>query len=150
MSMEVYLVQHADSKSKEEDPERPITDKGRADAQKVAARIATYVKVNAVLHSPKKRARQTAEIFASSLDSALKEVEGLKPLDDPRIAAHLIGGMEESVMLVGHLPHLSALASLLIAGDETTDAIAFRNSAVVCIAKEEKWRIKWILTPEIA
>ena len=34
--MNLYLVQHAEAKPKQEDPGRPLTDKGYADIEKTA------------------------------------------------------------------------------------------------------------------
>ncbi len=35
--MELYLVQHGEAKSKAEDPQRPLTQRGREDVARVAA-----------------------------------------------------------------------------------------------------------------
>lgn len=146
--MELYLVQHAEAKSKEEDPERGLTTKGKDEAGHVAARTAKLIKINTVKHSPKLRAKQTADIFAGHLHASSVEVEGLKPLDDPEVANAMVGLSDENVMLVGHLPHLNRLASLLLTGDAEADAVSFTMGAVVCLEKEEKWRLKWIFTPQ--
>ncbi|MFH1393602.1 MAG: phosphohistidine phosphatase SixA [Candidatus Micrarchaeota archaeon] len=148
--MEVYLVQHGKAKSEEEDPERPLSEVGEADVEKVASKAAALGLRCRVFHSPKLRAKQTADIFASRLKSGAKEVEGLKPMDEPNTALDFIQSQDDSLMLVGHLPHMSKLASLLVAGNENADIVAFRMGAVVCLEKGEKWRIKWILTPELA
>jgi phosphohistidine phosphatase len=147
--MELYLVQHGKAKKEEEDPERPLAEIGREEVEKVAARAAGLIKVGSVRHSPKLRAKQTAEIFASKLGAPAMETEGLKPLDEPKIARDLVEGQDENLMLVGHMPHMNRLASLLVAGDENADIVSFRMGAIVCLEREEKWRVKWILTPEL-
>jgi len=147
-NMELYLVQHAEAKSKEDDPERGLTTKGKDEAGHVAARTAKLIKVHTVKHSPKLRARQTADIFAGHLHASSAEAEGLKPLDDPEIARKMIESSDENLMLVGHLPHMNKLASLLLAGDAEADAVSFTMGAVVCLEKEEKWRVKWIFIPQ--
>jgi phosphohistidine phosphatase len=38
--MNVYLVQHAEAMSKEVDPDRPLSERGRRDAEQVAAMAA--------------------------------------------------------------------------------------------------------------
>ena len=64
--MQVYLVQHGLAKSKDEDPERPLTAVGREEVERVArAAAAVAVRPAAILHSGKARAEQTAEIFAA-------------------------------------------------------------------------------------
>jgi phosphohistidine phosphatase SixA len=36
----LYLVQHGDAKSEAEDPERPLTERGRSDVARLAALLA--------------------------------------------------------------------------------------------------------------
>jgi phosphohistidine phosphatase len=65
--MKLYLVQHGKAKTKEESPDRPLTDEGKAASEKTACFAAEQarVSVNAVLHSGKTRTRDTAEIMAA-------------------------------------------------------------------------------------
>lgn len=66
--MKLYLVQHGEAKRKEEDPSRPLTNKGIKDAEKVAKYISKLeVKAKKIFHSGKLRAKQTAEIYAKHL-----------------------------------------------------------------------------------
>lgn len=149
--MELYLVQHGESKSKDEDPERPLTNQGREKVGQVARKTAEAgIKVSRILHSDKLRAKQTAEIFAQHLSptSGIEEVEGLAPLDDPEKAESLVESAEGALMLVGHLPHLSRLASTLILGEPEKEIIKFRMGGVVClVCVEEGWRVSFALTP---
>lgn len=108
--MEVYLVQHGESKSDAEDPTRPLTDRGREEVNAVARYVATLgIEVAQVFHSGKLRAKQTAELFAQHVvvPKGITEWEGLGPLDDPVKAEHLVAQAEGPLMIVGHLPHLS-------------------------------------------
>ena len=152
--MEVYLVQHGEAKPESEDPERPLTATGRAEAESVAGHAAASgIQVARILHSGKLRARQTAEILAGHLTptEGLSEHQGLSPLDDPREAKLLVEQAERPVMLVGHLPHLSRLAAALISGDPENEVIRFRMAGVVCLGLSDAgWAVNWILTPEIA
>ena len=147
--MELYLVQHGEAKKEEEDPERSLTNKGKEEVNHVAAHTAKFVKIHTIMHSPKLRAVQTADIFAGHNHAHSMEAEGLKPLDDPEIARNMIESQDKNLMLVGHLPHMNKLASLLLTGNQDADIISFTMSAVVCLEKEEKWRLKWIFTPEL-
>jgi phosphohistidine phosphatase len=54
-------------------------------------------------------------------------------------------------MLVGHLPHLSRLASLLLTGSADNAVINFKNSGFGCLERDEDnhWGITWILPPGI-
>ncbi|RLC73076.1 MAG: phosphohistidine phosphatase SixA, partial [Chloroflexi bacterium] len=136
-----------------EDPQRPLTDRGREEVERVAQRAAEAgIRISRILHSGKLRARQTAEIFARYLSPAqgIGEVEGLSPLDDPNMAKNLIETSPEPLMLVGHLPHLSRLASALVLGEAGREIIRFRMGGVVCLVwVGEGWQFGWALTPEV-
>lgn len=150
--MMIYLVQHGEARPEEEDPERPLSDKGRAEVEKVAKSLKKSLKIgpSRIVHSPKLRAKQTAEILSSILNAPAEEIEGIKPLDDPNIAKELVeSGSNDGIMVVGHLPHLDKLSSLLITGDENAGIVRFRMGGVVCLEKEEKWKVKWMLTPDL-
>ncbi|CCC81013.1 phosphohistidine phosphatase SixA [Thermoproteus tenax] len=143
----VCLVQHGKSYPEAVDPERSLTPEGAEEARRVAAALARAgVRIAAIYHSGKKRARQTAEIFAEALRPAkVEEAQGLSPNDDPAPWAQRINAMAEDAMIVGHLPHLARLAALLLGAD----VVEFRYSAALCLAGPP-WRIKWYLTPELA
>ncbi len=153
VAMDVYLIQHGLAESKDRDPARPLTPNGRSQALGTATRVAELgLEVGAVWHSGKLRAQETAEIFAEQLrpTQGVIEHEGMAPLDDPGIIAREIGEPETPVMLVGHLPHLSRLASLLVTGDADREIVAFRNAGVVCLGRGAPgWRAKWIITPDL-
>ena len=105
-----------------------------------------------IFHSGKLRAQQTADLLAAALSpvGGVRAVAGLAPLDDPAAARELLDQAAAPRMLVGHLPHLSRLTSLLLVGDPTREIVSFRMGAIVCLTREEeRWRLKWILTPEL-
>jgi phosphohistidine phosphatase len=57
--------------------------------------------------------------------------------------------MHEDVMLVGHMPHMSRLASLLLTGDPSPGPVHFRNAGIVCLVRDPggHWGIEWVITP---
>lgn len=151
--MELYLVQHGEAKPEKEEPARPLTDRGREEVHRIgrhAARLS--LQVAEIRHSGKLRARQTAEILAGYLSPprGVREAEGMAPNDDPGKVRSEAGAAEESLMLVGHLPHLARLASSLLVGDPGREIIRFRMGAIVCLGKiEGRWLLQWILTPDL-
>lgn len=152
--MQVYLVQHGEAKPEAQDPTRPLTDRGREEVQRVAQHAAALgLRIAEIRHSGKLRARQTAEILAGTLSPlhGIREMDGLAPADDPGRAKSEVEAAREPLMLVGHLPHLSRLASLLLVGDPGREIIRFRNGAIVCLVQAEgRWLLQWVLTPELA
>ncbi len=145
------MVQHAEAKPEEEDPSRPLSKKGEEEAVKVARFLGKFVRVSKILHSGKLRALQTAKILAEELlPEEVREAPGLTPLDDPLPWVEKLKGTEEDLMLVGHMPHLGKLASLLLSGEEEKVKLGFKPGTVACLEREgEKWVLKWMLPPEI-
>jgi len=150
--MQIYLVQHGKSRPKEEDPEQSLSPEGMADVRRIAETAGNYgVPVLTVLHSGKKRAVQTAEIMAEHLkaEQGVREGENLKPMDNVHSWADKAAGLDR-VMLVGHLPFMERLASLLVAGKPDIRVIRFQNGGIVCLEQVDgAWHIKWTLMPRI-
>lgn len=153
--MKVYLVQHGEARSKEEDPERHLTDKGIKDAEEVAGLVRERyaISVEKIIHSGKTRAIETAGIFAKYINpvSGVLEEKGLAPLDDPIIWAEKLLNAKEDIMIVGHLPYLSKLASLLLIGDQEQVIVKFQMAGVVCLERnaDGQWHICWMTVPRM-
>ena len=76
-------------------------------------------------------------------------MKGLNPNDDVTLVAASLQGDQESIMLVGHLPHLSRLVSLLVTGDPEIEIVRFRNAGIVCLSQQDgKWAIDWVMQPD--
>ncbi len=146
--MRLYLVQHAEARK--EDP-RPLTERGKEEAERVASfLVRAGVRIDRIVHSGKLRALQTAEIMAEKLKAKIEQADALDPSADPRIWAERLLGVSEDIMIVGHLPHLSKLASLLLTGSEENEPIKFRMAGVVCLESEGgKWSVLWAIVPEL-
>jgi phosphohistidine phosphatase len=151
--MKLYLVQHGEAKSEAEDPERSLTAQGEEEVRGVARvtkRLDT--RPSKVYHSGKRRAQQTAEIIANALKLPIESAQGLNPLDDARSWAERISKETQDLMIVGHLPFLEKLTSLLLCDKEDARSVLFRYGAIVCLDQKEDrgWAVRWILTPEMA
>ncbi len=149
--MEAFLVRHGEAKSEHEDPKRPLSGPGRKGVEKVARALAAKrITVGEILRSDKLRAKETAEILARSLlpRAGVREIRGLAPEDDPWLAKGVLEAASEPLMLVGHLPHLSRLASLLVKGDPGRQVVDFQPAAAVCLCRADgTWEVRWTLTP---
>jgi phosphohistidine phosphatase len=161
--MKLYLVQHAKAASEQVDPQRPLTVEGRSEIQKVA----TFIKplnlcVDYLWHSGKKRSVQTAEILAEAVKIKTQTIhDGLGPNDDVKALKDEVVSAKGDIMVVGHLPFLSKLASLLLTGSEprpsergegeSADTVAFKNAGIVVLNRSDKnqWQIDWIIIPEL-
>ena len=152
--MSIFLVQHGKSLSKGQDPEQGLSPQGAEDVKRIAAVAQGYgVRVGSILHSGKKRARQTAEIFGAALSPAggVKQMDGLRPLDDVTAVARNLKS-DSGLMMVGHLPFMERLTSFLITGDTERPVFKFQNGGIVCLDEGpggKGWIIKWSLMPHI-
>ncbi|MFQ5787861.1 MAG: phosphohistidine phosphatase SixA [Thermodesulfobacteriota bacterium] len=157
--MNFFLVRHGEAKSEFEDPSRPLSDKGKQNVEKVASYISKLkIRPDAIHHSSRLRAEQTAHIISKdlSLSDKVKAVQGMAPNDDVQIAAEALCVEEQSLMLVGHLPFLSRLLSLLVTGDPERTLVKFQAGAIVCLSRDDSvkfpapgkgWIIEWFLSP---
>ena len=151
--MTLFLVQHGEAKPETEDPERSLTERG-AETVGTNGRLgcSNGIKVDEIRHSGKRRAEQTATIFAKHLNppKGVIAVKGLSPIDNVQAVAASLQGEQESIMLVGHLPHLSRLVSLLVTGNPDNVVVRFHNAGIVCLTqKEGKWAIDWVMQPDL-
>jgi phosphohistidine phosphatase len=117
--IELYLLRHADAGDPEtfqgDDAQRPLSDKGRRQASSLGRFLSRRgFRPDAVVSSPKMRARQTAELVAAALatkvtlDDRLGSLASLEQLSDLVTEAAL-----RRLVLVGHDPDLSELAAEL-------------------------------------
>jgi len=152
--MALYLIQHGKSLSKDEDPDQGLSAEGIAETERIANQAKDDgVTVSQIRHSVKTRARQTAEIFAGALNpkQGIREVSGIKPLDDVAAYAANIDPAED-IMLVGHLPFMERMTAFLITGSIDKPVFKFQNSGIVCLDKDpeaQTWVIRWALMPKV-
>ena len=145
-------MQHGQAVAEEIDPDRPLTDRGRTEVRRVAQAAAEHrVTVRTVCHSGKRRAVETAVILAEevALGRIPEKMAGLAPKDDPRWTAQAVEAMKEPVALVGHMPHLSRLVSILVVGDPDREILSLRQGGLVKLVRNGEWRVVWILVPEL-
>ncbi len=153
--MNVYLVQHGEALSKEENPERPLSEKGKADIRKTASFVSEHLdfSVTSIYHSTKTRAQQTAEILGEHFNplGGVSSVDGLDPLADPFLWVTRLNSSEEDTMVVGHLPHLSKLAALLLCRDDTKIIVKFQMGGILCLEKGDGgfWSVAWMVVPQL-
>ena len=56
-----------------------------------------------------------------------------------------------SLMIVGHLPYLSRLLSVLLGVQQDRTLVAFQMGGVVHVERDHsvEWHLRWILAPEL-
>lgn len=134
--MLLYLLRHADAETPAPtDDERPLSEKGVAQAKKVARFCEAHeVQLSLVLTSPLPRAHQTAQPVAEALRVEMLIVPWLASGMHPQTALEELRAYRsrESVMLVGHEPDFSQLAAHLL-GLPTNQALHLRKGSLTLL-----------------
>jgi phosphohistidine phosphatase len=152
--MKLYLVQHGEACAKEVDPDRPLTEQGQADIDRLAAFLKQAgIQVYRVIHSGKLRAQQTAERLAKAIAPGVElETSGLiNPNDNPKAFDWQSESWDRDTLIVGHLPFMAKLVSHLVIDDETRLITAYQPGSIVCLEHDNHadWQINWMIRPEL-
>ena len=152
--MKLYLVQHGKAFAKEEDPERSLSDQGEQDVRNVALQLGDAgVRVARVWHSGKQRAALTAGILAGKVLSGrtIEAIKGISPNDPVVEFASDADVWDEDTLVVGHLPFMSRLVSLLTIGDAGHELVQFTPGSIVCLERQDDhhWVVVWMMRPEL-
>lgn len=140
--MKLYLLRHAEPMSKDQDPEQHLSDKGRAQAASIAMALPDGLECR-ILHSGKARAAETAAIIGRRFGIEPQPGDSLAPMDDPNIWAERLEHGGDCIMLVGHLPYLSRLVSVLVKSEVDGAPVDFEPATAVCLSPDgDGWRIE--------
>jgi len=155
--LSLYLLRHSHAGDPEKwrgpDEARPLSDKGRLQAERLGLFLAEVgFAPDAILSSPKTRALETARLVATPLERPVVVRDELgEPLDlealDRLLAA--VGNPSKPV-LVGHDPDFSLLAAELVGIAE----LPLRKGALVRIDVEPPLRdgrgiLRWLVPPDL-
>ena len=150
--MQLYLIRHAEAEAGVDDAARPLSQRGREQIRQMGR----FLRKNGALaatefwHSPLVRARDTAVRLVKQLKlrARLVQVAGLRYSDNPAIMAGRLGKISRPVALVGHEPHLGALASLLVAGTARPARFELKKGAVLALERVRgRWFVRWLVSP---
>lgn len=152
--MRLYLVQHGEAKSKLEDPERSLTDKGVKDVTALADFLKAKVSFDHIVHSGKLRTQQTTDILTAAIAPNITPavIDCISPNDDPQKLAELIASWTGDNLVVGHLPFMAHMVGLLVNNNPDKTLNNYQPGSMVCLEKDDgkqEWVIAWILRPEL-
>jgi phosphohistidine phosphatase len=157
--MQIYIVRHgiAEAIAKDgSDEGRELTSEGKQRIKEEAEGFAQLeFPIDHVYSSPLLRARQTAEFFAAALNLPIEEMKELRPAGSPdSVCAHIKRlDAGTSIMLVGHEPNCSELASHLLAGRGAEVSVDFKKGAICVIETTKISRgsgtLVWHASPKI-
>ena len=116
--MLVFLVRHAHSDPGEPDELRPLSARGRVEAQALATRLGGHeTPPRLVVTSPRARALETAGLIADAADAELRVDERLAPGATADLLRETVAGVEGPVAAVAHQPDCSEIALALTGSD---------------------------------
>ena len=159
--MDLYLLRHAIAVDGEQfagdDSERPLTVEGAKKMRRIAKGMRKLkLSFDAILSSPYRRARETAQIVAEQFHMRrhLRLTNTLTPRGNRRALIDEIARLErnaQSILLAGHEPYLSTLAASLVFGRPAVGLILKKGG--LCKLSSEHVRngrcaeLEWLLTP---
>jgi phosphohistidine phosphatase len=144
--MRLYFLRHAHAFAREdwqgEEAARPLTDKGRKQAEAAAAGLATLrPAIGAIISSPYARAYETAVIVGRVLGMPVESADDLTPGFDLSRLDHTLTLRPDvdGPLFVGHEPDLSQLVERLISppGQPKTSVTLAKASCCLVIAPDD-------------
>ena len=152
--MNLYLVRHAHAVGTDVDPTRPLSPRGREQVIAVADFLASsgVFQPAEFWHSPLVRSRQTAELLGRrlQLDVPHSLMPDLEPESDPRAIKRRLTATARAIAIVGHEPHLSALATLLISGKAGLPVFVMKKCSVLALeGVDAHWSVRWHISPDL-
>jgi len=156
MGIRVYLVQHGEAVPETEDPERPLTAKGKADIARLADFLGQCgVRVGRVVHSDKQRARDSAAMLIDKIGAGaiVEELpKGLAPKDSPEYFVDRMVSWAEDTLVVGHQPFISRLVSRIVLGKEVPAIVDITPGTLVLLSRRpatRAWFVAGMVQPDL-
>ncbi len=132
--MELYLMQHGSCLPAGADPQRPLSPVGGDQVAAAARAIAALgLTPDVILASPKLRSLQTAAIVVETLglsERSIRQTDLAMAMAPARETIDFLAGLPcRRTLLVGHLPSLAEIASLLLAREGRVE-LQFENAGL--------------------
>jgi phosphohistidine phosphatase len=154
----LYLIRHAEANDGEPDSQRALSGRGRKQVLRLGAFLKRCPEVEPpeIWHSPLLRARETAELLAQHAGWKVRSlsVECIQPDDDPNLVVRSLEPFDGSLAIVGHNPHLTLLATLLVTGRCVPPAFFVRKCSLIALEPARGrgigcWVVDWQVAPEL-
>jgi phosphohistidine phosphatase SixA len=137
--MNIYLLRHAQAESSYPDSQRILSKEGRADVQRLGEFLSAkeLVLPSVLWCSPYRRAQQTAELLLASWGGSIEERRdevSLEPEMNPASVAKGLLDLKRDVLVVGHNPNITILASLLLSAERGRTRTNFNTCNMACLS----------------
>ena len=161
--MKLFLLRHAQAKETFPDEERELTNYGIEQIIKLTNSVShdIFNDIAQLWHSPFKRTKQTANLFAQNahINAPILESSEITPCAYPQEVARMIAGLScfgADLLIVSHNPLLESLTTILLG--KSDGYITFKTSTIACISMIEapnldnkygQWSLEFLISPEI-
>lgn len=159
--MTLYILRHGSAENEPpgggDDGARRLTARGREKAREAAAGMrALGLKFDAILSSPLPRAAETAELIAAAYpggpapETFAALSTGVAPAET--VAALKPYARHDHLVVVGHEPGLSGIASLLLTGSANSVSFDLKKTGMIALdlpdgIERRGAQLLWVLTP---
>jgi phosphohistidine phosphatase SixA len=155
--LQLHFLRHADAGDPEawagDDGLRPLSEKGELQAERLGAFLAEIgFRPDAIVSSPKVRARRTAEVVGAALGVGVRLDDRLAEGFDPAAVDAILvdAGSPVRPVLVGHDPDFSQVLGWLANADGVTmKKGAFARVDVRGAVADGRGTLRWLVAPDL-
>lgn len=152
--MDLFLVRHGKAArptiTEPSDYTRPLTSLGHREMHKIGRALQRMnIRPEILATSPLLRTAQTADIISEYLEADVEKWNILRPESSATATINLIQSYHaDSIMLVGHKPHLMDVISYLISDGDAI--LTLKKGGVACVRITEHGFsvLRYLLTPK--
>jgi phosphohistidine phosphatase len=155
--LQLHFLRHADAGDPEafqgDDAARPLSEKGELQAERLGSFLAEVgFQPDAIISSPKVRARRTAEVVGAAIGVGVRLDDRLAGGFDPAAVDAILAdaGNPLRPVLVGHDPDFSQVLGWLVNADGLTmKKGAFARVDVRGAVADGRGKLRWLVAPDL-
>jgi phosphohistidine phosphatase len=155
--LQLHFLRHADAGDPEawqgDDASRPLSEKGELQAERLGSFLAEVgFQPDAIISSPKVRARRTAEVVGAAIGVGVRLDDRLAGGFDPAAVDAILAdaGDPRRAVLVGHDPDFSQVLGWLVnANGLTMKKGAFARVDVKGAVADGRGTLRWLVPPDL-
>ena len=161
--MDLFVLRHGEAgksiPSGSSDSKRPLTVTGERELIIISRALRKMgIRLDVILTSPLKRARQTADIVAKEFkaQNKLRQMRELSPEGDKKALYQNLSSFKEgtSILLVGHSPYLSEMVTEIVSDDGSV-RLDLKKGGIVRIritaaTPKLKGELRWLISPRLS
>jgi phosphohistidine phosphatase len=155
--LQLHFLRHADAGNPEafqgDDAARPLSEKGELQAERLGSFLAEVgFQPDAIISSPKVRARRTAEVVGAAIGVGVRLDDRLAGGFEPAAVDAILAdaGNPQRPVLVGHDPDFSQVLGWLVNADGLTmKKGAFARVDVRGTVADGRGTLRWLVAPDL-